>query len=222
MKRATITMILAGLLMGSLHAEAKDTPLDEIISGVEGFYAEKASLQVTFRQVVRKKYQAPGVKGMERTGVAFFQKPGKMRWDYREPEPIYYVSNGEVLWVYEASENVAYKGQVKGSQLFGAMKFLFGSGDLRTDFDVVQGKGTESAHQLVLKSKTGDSAYRSIRLFVNKESFEIRKTVVEDPLGDRSEIVFEKIRYAPISNPEWFEWKPGPGVRVEDLSRRGN
>ena len=122
-------LLLVTLLLGSVGASAEEVKLDQIITGVEGFYAEKTSLQVSFSQVVKKKYQAPGAAGMARTGVAFFQKPGKMRWDYREPEPVYYVSDGEVLWVYEAAENVAYKGNVKGSQLFGAMKFLFGSGN---------------------------------------------------------------------------------------------
>ena len=221
MNPAIRIVTVALLMFGSVVASAEEVKLDQIIAGVEGFYAEKSSLQVSFSQVVKKKYQAPGAGGLERTGVAFFQKPGKMRWDYREPEPVYYVSDGNVLWVYEAAENVAYKGNVKGSQLFGAMKFLFGAGNLRTDFDVLQGKGTRDEHQLILKSKAGESAYKSIRLFVNKESFEIRKTVVEDPLGDKSEIAFNKIRYAPIANPEWFDWTPGPGVRVEDLSKRG-
>jgi len=217
---ATVILIATSLIYAP-SVEAAEASLDQVIDGIESFYQGKDSLQVTFRQTVRKKYQPAGVDGAVRTGVAFFQKPGKMRWDYRTPEPVFYVSDGNVLWVYEAAENVAYKGNVKGSQLFGAMKFLFGAGSLKEEFAVRLGEENDREREVILKSKAGESAYRSIRLFVDAKTSEIRKTVVVDPLGDRSEIVFEKIKYAPISNAEWFNWTPADDVRVEDLSKRG-
>jgi outer membrane lipoprotein carrier protein len=213
-----ISMLLAfALAAGPVGAKT----LEDVVAGVEGFYQDKESLQIAFTQVVKRKYSLSNEKGRTRAGVAFFQKPGKMRWDYRGDNPVYYISNGETLWVYEPAQNVAYRGQVKGNRLYGAMKFLFGTGNLKEDFNLELGTVTATEAELILKPKQSESAYQFIVLAVNPETFEIRRTVVVDPVGDRSEIVFEKIRYAPIDNPEWFDWKPDEGVRVEDLRARG-
>jgi outer membrane lipoprotein carrier protein len=210
-------VVLYSIFSGTVAAQS----LQDVVGGVEAFYENRDSLQITFTQTVQRKYQPANSGAVKRSGTAFFQKPGKMRWDYKKPEPIYYVSNGKTLWVYEAAQNVAYRGNVEGSRLYGAMKFLFGVGKLADEFIVSLGKDEGTEVELVLKSKDGESAFKSIRLVVDKKTFEIQKTRVVDPLGDTSEIVFETVRYAPIENPEWFDWEPGEGVRVEDLSKRG-
>jgi len=41
------------------------------------------------------------------TGTLSFKKPGRMRWDYDKPEPRMFLSNGQVLWLYEPTEKQA-------------------------------------------------------------------------------------------------------------------
>ena len=215
-----------GSLLVTLNAHAEEESKSagptakELAEGIEKFYAEKPGVQVEFTQVIRKKYQPTALKGKERKGIAFFMKPGFMRWDYQIPEQVFYVSDGVTLWVYEPAENVAYKGRVEGTQLFSAMKFLFGSGKLMEEFHVTLGASEKEGQEVVLKSREGEGAFRSITLLVNPATFEIQQTTVEDPLGDRSVIRFDSIRYGGIENPEWFKWTPGKDVRVEELSSR--
>ena len=73
---------------------------ETMAKGIEAYYAKKKGVQVEFTQTVQKKYQPKALKGKERKGIAFFMKPGFMRWDYQVPEQVFYVSDGVTLWVY--------------------------------------------------------------------------------------------------------------------------
>ena len=55
------------------------------------------------------------------TGTLSFKKPGRMRWDYEKPEPRMFLSNGQVLWLYEPTEKQAFKQDLKSSQLPAAL-----------------------------------------------------------------------------------------------------
>jgi outer membrane lipoprotein carrier protein len=201
--------------------DAPDPALDALISGVEGFYGKVEGLQIRFSQTVARKFRPGSAAPVARKGTAFFQKPGKMRWDYKTPEPVYYVSDGETLWVYEVEQNTAYKGAVRGTRLFDSMKFLFGNGKLREDYTVRLGVSSDESRELILTPKSGQQTFQSLVLVVNPKSFEIKQTRLVDPAGDESVITFEEVVVGPIKNPEWFSWQPGPGVKVEDLARHG-
>jgi hypothetical protein len=47
-----------------------------------------------------------------------------MRWDYTQPDKVYYVSDGDILWSYEvATDGVVYKMGVRDSELYDSLKF---------------------------------------------------------------------------------------------------
>jgi outer membrane lipoprotein carrier protein len=215
------TLPLLILAAGPADAAPEDPEngalLQTAIDGIHGFYADKEGLQVLFSQQVRRRYRPGNQAGLERTGMAWFMKPGKMRWDYHTPDPIHYVSNGTVLWVYEVNEGIAYRGEVRGSKLYESMKFLFGEGRLDKDFEVSLEAVTEDEITLRLTPMKGQQAFQSLTLGVKRSTWEIQRSVLTDPAGDASEILFKKVAYGPISNPSLFEWKPGKDITVHEL-----
>lgn len=194
--------------------------LDRLVDGVQAFYERNDSFKASFEQSVVRKFRPGGQKATPRKGTAYFLKPGKMRWDYQSPDAVYYISNGDTLWVYEPDQKRAYRGKVQGSRLWDSMKFLFGAAKLREEFNVVMGESTDTYAELLLEPKGGQMDFRQLALRVDPTTFEIRQTRLVDPAGDESVIAFSDAVYAPIKNPEWFEWAPGDDVRVEDLSKR--
>lgn len=195
--------------------------LDSVVNGVQQFYDKTSSFKASFSQTITKKFRPNGKPGATRTGTAYFLKPGKMRWDYETPDSVYYVSDGDVLWVYDVGQNTAYKGSVKGSRMYDSMKFLFGSGNLRDEFTPSLGTATAETVELHLIQKSGQQNFKSLTLVVDRKSFEIKETRIVDPAGDVSTIQFSNASYKPIKNPEWFSWTPAANVRVEDLSNYG-
>jgi outer membrane lipoprotein carrier protein len=211
--------ILALLLSLPLSASAQDGPaLDDVVNGLQAFYEKTDSFKADFTQEVKRRYK-PG-EGVKRSGTVYFMKPGKMRWDYKTPEPVYYVSDGETLWVYEPRENVAYRGDIKGSRMASTMKFLFGAGKLRDEFEITMGEApSEGTIALEMMPRNGEQGYKKLVLVVDAKTYEIRESRLTDPADDTSTIAFSGQTYAPIKNPEWFTWKPSDGVRIEDLSK---
>ena len=199
-------------------APTGEPSLDQIVDGVQSFYEKTDSFRASFKQAIKKRYK-PGA-GIERTGTVYFLKPGKMRWDYKTPEPVYYVTDGATLWVYEQRENTAYKGDIRDSKMASTMKFLFGAGKLRDEFDITLGKAPrEGTYALDMTPKSGQQGYKKLVLIVDAKTYEIRESRLTDPADDVSQIVFSDQTYAKIENPEWFDWKPGPDVKVQDLSK---
>src|SRR5438046_594769 len=71
------------------------------------------------------------------TGEVTFKKPGRMRWDYDQPEKKMFLSDGQRLWLYEPDDKQAFKQELKQSQLPAALSFLLGKGRLEDEFEVV-------------------------------------------------------------------------------------
>ena len=142
-----------------------------------------------------------------------------MRWDYQIPERVYYISDGQVLWSYEAREKLAYKLPVKNSELYSALKFLFGQGKLREEFSIRQVAATKGLLGLELTPKVPQSGYTKLVLEVSPETYDIRSTILFDPIGNESRVRFENAKTDKVLKEAAFRFTPPDGVRVEDLTR---
>ncbi len=70
-------------------------------------------------------------------GVVQVKKPGKMRWDYKSPEPKVFVSDGRRIYLHVPADNQVIISQVpEQDQATTAVLFLVGKGNLTRDFTV--------------------------------------------------------------------------------------
>lgn len=192
--------------------------LDALIDGVEARTSTITDYEARFSQTVTRKHLP---RPLKRSGVVYFKKPGMMRWDYRVPERVYYISDGEVLWSYEAREKLAYKLPVKDSELYSALKFLFGHGRLRDEFSIRLIEASRGLAGLELTPLVPQGGYSKLVLEVDPVTYEIRSTVLFDPIGNESRVTFEDAKTSKVLKAEAFRFTPPDGVRVEDLTRAG-
>jgi outer membrane lipoprotein carrier protein len=222
-------VIVISLVAAATFAWASDPPkeapptavpqpvtLAQTVAGVQAFYAGVTDFKASFSQIMQRRHMP---RPLHKTGTVFFKRPGMMRWDYLQPDRVYYISDGATLWSYEPSEQVVYKVPVKDSELYGALKFLFGQGDLQAGFEVVLGTQTGDHVTLELTPKDKQSAYKRLLLHVSVGSWQIVKTELVDPLDNVSQITFEDVTYEPLK-PEGFKFTPPEGVRVQDFQDR--
>lgn len=198
-------------------ATAANVTVDQAIDGIHAFYSKVTDFKARFRQTVTRKHLP---RPLKKSGMVYFKKPGMMRWDYTQPDKVYYVSDGSVLWSYEPDEKVVYKLDVRESELYSALKFLVGQGDLRAEFNITLEAPEDGLVVLKLTPKAAQTNYKALRLMVAPQTFEIRGTQLVDPLDNVSHIVFEGASYDDLK-PEGFKFKVPKGVRVEDLESRG-
>ncbi len=221
---ALAASLAAAALLVALPGRAPAQPavaavpsVEQLVDGVQARYEKVTDFKANFRQVVKRKHLP---RPLNKRGMVYFKKPGMMRWDYTQPEKVYYVSDGSILWSYQAEDKLAYKMNVKESELYGSLKFLFGQGNLRGEFNIARGKAEGGTVALELTPKVAQSNYKKLVLLVDPKTFEIRETELVDPLDNVSRVTFENIKYETL-DPKGFKFEPPKGVRVQDLQSPG-
>lgn len=156
------------------------------------------------------------------SGEMWFQKPGKMRWSYKEPRPQEVVVADNTMWVYQVD-----KGQVMVDSIQAALlsdlpiAFLMGLGDLARDFEVKGGCRTPKGVVLSLvprpknpknASQNGsnsggdgtdpaESELSGFDLLVDEGAALPKGAMVTALGGNVTAIVFEKLKSEGITPP---------------------
>ncbi|HEY2352915.1 MAG TPA: outer membrane lipoprotein carrier protein LolA [Candidatus Acidoferrum sp.] len=100
----------AGLAPEPLPAEK--TPEPPAVRLMEHRYRAAKTLQATFIEV----YTENGRKVRAEAGVAYFRRPGKMRWEYAAPESNLFLIDGKMAWFYVPADNTVTRVPAKESR----------------------------------------------------------------------------------------------------------
>ena len=148
------------------------------------------------------------------TGQLFLKKPGRMRWDYKTPQSKVFVSNGDILWVYEPEKNQAYKKSLEDSELPIAISFLMGKGNLLNAFIPTIDGVTDETVTLVLKPIKTSRHYKQLKLVVNRSSFMVKQTTILDPANNTNTVTFSNLVVDVPLPASGFEFTPPKGVNI--------
>jgi len=194
--------------------------LDEPIDAVQRRYETVADLRADFVQTTRTVALGQAAQAETARGTVVFAKPAKMRWAYTEPEPSLTISDGETLWLYDPGRGEVQRMTGIGSYFSGAaVQFLVGQGDVRRDFEVVELECTDDAGELELRPRN-DSSFEKLIVRIDRETGELRRSVVIDLLGNRTEVEFSHIVANQHPDDGVFRFTPPDGVEVIDLDAR--
>ena len=213
------TTLILSTLLAAIGAAAAPTPAD-VAAKVESFYKDRPDVAAKFQQRVTK----PGrQRALVKEGTAFFKRPGMMRWDYKSPEKVYYVSDGKILWSYDVDSKLVTRLDVASSELYHQSRYLFGQGNLRDDFDLSQGPtsqdpGVKELFALVLKPRKSARNFKQLSLLVDPATGEIKRTELLDPYDNLSVITFTELAYAPLE-VKAFNFTPPASATIRDLSK---
>jgi outer membrane lipoprotein carrier protein len=154
---------------------------------VQGFYERTRDLEARFTQTYT--YAGFGRRQVS-SGTLRVKKPGRMRWDYEQPEAKTIAVVAKRLVQYEPEERQAYVDEAfDASAMSAAVTFLLGQGDLAKEFDL----SIDGAGALLLRPKVADPRVESIALVVGPEG-EVTGTRVVDGAGNVNELRFDKVR----------------------------
>jgi outer membrane lipoprotein carrier protein len=192
-----------------------------VAAAVQAFYEQTKDVSATFYQTyVNKLYQRTD----RSSGRVVFKKPGKMRWDYAQPNGKVILSNGSKLLVFEPGEN-GDKGQVieqqiEQAQLPQALAFLMGTGRLEDDFTFrlldAQREGYPSGDVLELAPKQPTPHYDRILFYVERTPALrglVRRLLIVDGTGNRNRFDFSVLKFNTGVGEQVFSWRPPEGTR---------
>jgi outer membrane lipoprotein carrier protein len=177
----------AALLAFAMAASAAGGDATVLARKVQAFYERTRDIEASFVQSYT--YAAVGRTQTSR-GTLRVQKPGKIRWDYLEPDRKTIVVNGTRLVQYEPEANQAYVDErFDASAMSAAVTFLLGKGDLAKEFELaLEGEG-----RLGLTPRQPDARVEKIVLTVDAGG-EVTATEVIDGSGNVNAIRFSRVR----------------------------
>lgn len=148
------------------------------------------------------------------TGKVYFKRPGRMRWEFEQPDKQTIVADGEMLWVYQPEHRQVLKAPFRAAfQSATPISFLFGVGRLDKDFDpsLVAGDGTNLRLKLVPKE---DKDIGVLILDVTPDTYDIARAEVTDPLGNVTRLTFTNLKRSVGLETSRFQFTPPAGTDV--------
>jgi outer membrane lipoprotein carrier protein len=207
---------------GASGGEAR-LALKDVIERVQKRYDGAKDFRARFNQTLTN---ATFGRKSSSSGEVLLKKPGRMRWNYQQPDAKMYLSDGATLWLYEPEDKQAFKQDLKSSQLPAALAFLTGQGKLAAEFDIALAPpktpyGTSRDYVLTLSPKTPQAQVKAILFVVEPKTFDVRESVITDQQGNTNDLLFSDIKVNTSVPDATFKWSPPPGVRLIDTAKLG-
>ncbi len=184
--------------------------LSRLIDALQAKYNRLGSLSADFTQI----YTAPGERARRESGRLLLRKPGRMRWDYSEPERKQFFCDGRYVYEYVPADGFATRMSLKDADDWRApFAFLLGRGDLRRDFQRIEtaSEAPARAGNVVLRlvpRETG--SFRALIIEVDPTTLQLARLTFIDSDGARSDFLFSGIR----ENAPGDGFSPPAGVEI--------
>lgn len=201
MKKLKVFLIVFSVFMlGQSQSYADD---------LQQFFRDLHTLSGDFSQHV----EGAALKSAPRSkGVFAIMRPGKFRWEYREPYQQKLISDGARIWIYDVDlEQLTLKKWTSAVSDTPA-ELLAGNEALDKSFNVqaLPVNGAETAFEL--SPKKTDTGFSKIKLvFV---SHELKKMILLDGLGQTTTLEFSHMQRNASVDVKQFTFTPPKGVDV--------
>lgn len=145
-------------------------------------------------------------------GLAWLERPGLFRWEYREPYTQVIVADGERLWIYDADlEQVTVRDT--GEALATApIMLLSGEAPLEDQFEIRELGEREGLQWVELTPKVDDSDFERIFLGLDEDALQVME--LHDRFDQATQIRFHHIEIGADIDASRFEFTPPEGVDV--------
>jgi outer membrane lipoprotein carrier protein len=203
-----LTLLLA--LGGASPAGSDPTLAESLVGRIEARNSRTRDLVARFVQSYRS-----GLLGRElvERGKVSIKRPGRMRWEYQEPEEKLFLSDGKNFYFYVPEDRQVII-QAQDDQRSLAARLLFGDAKLLDEFEASLDEPFEEG-VLRLRLVPREENAELQRAYIDAEpSGLIRSILIEDIQGNRTLFRFEDLRENTGLSDGLFEFEIPPGVEV--------
>jgi outer membrane lipoprotein carrier protein len=185
-----------------------------IADKVDQRYNRMQTLEAQFAE----SYSGAGMTRKE-SGTLLLKKPGRMRWDYDEPRPKMFLTDGSTAWFYVPGEKQVRRAPVKDiGDLRSPLRYLLGKTKLEKEFvglAIATDAKPANPGDIVLRGvpKGMQERVSQTLLEVTPDGM-ISRIVVEELDGSVTEFRFLQQRENVQIADGRFKFTPPPGVEV--------
>lgn len=198
-----------------------DPRVREIAKTVDQHYNSLRSLQTEFTE----NYRGLGVARTE-SGTLWLKRPGRMRWEYREPREKLFVTDGKTAWFYLPGERQVRRAPVKKlDDLRSPLRYLLGKSRLEKEFGglaIAEGTTPTAEGNTVLRGlpRMMQDRVREVLLEVTAKG-RIVRIVISELDESTTEFRFRNLVENPAMSEDRFRFSPPEGAEVIDAEELG-
>ncbi len=190
------------------------TDVHALAAKVDQRYDHLHSLEARFTET----YTGAGISRTE-SGTLLLKKPGRMRWDYDQPRPKMFLTDGQMAWFYVPGESQARRTPVKQlDDLRSPLRYLLGKTKLEKELEGLSVASDEKpafAGDVVLRGVPkgmGDRMEQTL-VEVSPDGL-ITRIVVQEIDGSTTEFRFLQQKENVEIPDAQFRFVPPPGVEI--------
>jgi outer membrane lipoprotein carrier protein len=191
-------------------AEPEPDLAESLVGRIESRHARTKDLVAKFVQSYRS-----GLLGRQlvERGVVSIKRPGRMRWEYEEPEEKLFLSDGESFYFYVPEDRQVII-QAQDDQRSLAARLLFGGAGILEEFEATLDEPFEEGVLRVrLVPRREDAELERAYIDVEPSGL-IRSILIEDIQGNRTLFRFDELRENTGLPDRLFEFEIPSGVEV--------
>jgi outer membrane lipoprotein carrier protein len=203
------------LIVSAGHDSFAAGALDECVRGLEQRYRTMQDLSARFDQET----YIGSVKRVEKgAGKVYFKKGGKMLWEYTQPSPQKIYLDGKNLWFYLPEDNQVMKNDMSKLPSDITLDLFAGRLKIKEKFDASlvpdEAQGQKDTIVLHLVPKTVHPNLKSLTLRVDCKNYYITRSILEDEMGNRTQLSFSSITIDSGLRDALFKFTPPPGTEI--------
>ena len=231
MKLSLASLFVSSLLLYPWSSATPDAA--PLVRRFEAAYHSCKTLRASFLE----RYFDNGKEVRSEAGVAYFARPGKMRWEYASPEVNLYVVDGKWAWFYVPEDHTVTRIRAKQSAdartplalLAGEMKVSRVCKSVEADSAALpsnplgvvlrctlRGSSDDSGTPSTGKERGGSSVDSYALFELNPANGELLRVVVADPGGVQVEFRFANWEFNPRVEDAKFHFQAPKGVAIVD------
>ncbi|MEM9386408.1 MAG: outer membrane lipoprotein chaperone LolA [Pseudomonadota bacterium] len=213
---AAFGMTCLALLATPLQA---GTSADELAEGAAVLEAYLSDLSTVRARFVQSLYDADGQLLSESSGEMWLRRPGRFRWEYRDPFPQLMVADGEKLWIHDPDLEQVTVRSLATTVADTPASLLISDEDYRDDFVITNTQPGPEPGVLAIRLEpqgagTGDFEYLALRF----REGELERMEAVDRLDQLTRIDFSQVKRGGRLPAKRFRFKLPEGVDVIDQS----
>ena len=223
--------LIASLLLFSF-SQPSITVTQSVVIRLEARYRSARTLQATFLE----RYTENGRVVRTEAGIAYFRRPGKMRWEYQSPEKNLFLVDGKSAWFYVPADHTVTRvparqstdwrtplallaGEMKVSRVCARIESAIDEKPESPDhvvlFCKLRGAGSEAQKQgpQDLSQQSGDAS-EAVFFEIVEDSGELVRVLVREPGSVAVEFHFTNWQFDPPVDDSLFHFRAPSGVAI--------
>ena len=191
-------------------------PVGRVVQAVENRYNGLSALKMGFEQSM----EYAGRKRNRESGTLYLLRPGKMRWEYSDPDGKLAISDGKIFRQYSPNSNQVRQVELEAmTDLRAPLSFLLGRMRLRRMFRNLRLETADGMHLLVGEGRGGQDFYSRVEFDVDAADHRITGVRIVGRDESVNAYKFSDEETNPSLSASLFEFEAPAGAEVVPLTR---